>query len=66
MVLLVVYGLYGIRRSKRQNVNAITTLNLPYWGLIGIGVCSGLYHATLKYHTQMCKHNYYAIDRCQC
>lgn len=28
-------------------------VNLPYWGLICVGVCSGVYHMTLKYHTQM-------------
>lgn len=28
-------------------------MNWPYWGLIGVGIFSGLYHATLKYRTQM-------------
>lgn len=38
---------------KRQNVSPLATVNLPYWGLMGIGFFSGLYHATMKYHTQM-------------
>jgi len=28
------------------------TTKLPYIGLIILGVCSGLYHALLKYHAQ--------------
>lgn len=52
---VVCYGIHGIRRYKRQNVGLFATVNLPYWGLIGVGTFSSLYHSTLKYHTQMCK-----------
>lgn len=31
----------------------ISTLAFPYWGLIGVGVLSAWFHATLKYHSQM-------------
>lgn len=50
---LVGYGLLGVYRHKRQSVSPLTTVNLPYWGLTGIGIFSGLYHSTMKYHTQM-------------
>ena len=50
---LVGYAIHGIRRYKRQDVGMFSPVNLPYWGLIGIGVFSAIYHATLKYHTQM-------------
>ena len=49
----IAYGYHGIRRFKRENVTAVSTVNLPYWGLICVGIFSGLYHASLKYHTQM-------------
>ncbi|SMR44974.1 unnamed protein product [Zymoseptoria tritici ST99CH_3D1] len=47
------YGLQGVYRHKRQSVGPLATVTLPYWGLMGIGIFSGLYHATMKYHTQM-------------
>ena len=31
----------------------LSTLAFPYWGLIGVGLLSAWYHATLKYHSQM-------------
>ncbi len=46
------YGIYGIRRSQRQNVGPFSAVNLPYFALIGVGFFSGLYHMTLKYQTQ--------------
>ena len=50
----VLYGIHGIQRYKRQDVGVFSTPNLSYWALIGVGLFSGLYHTTLKYHTQMC------------
>lgn len=50
--ILVIYGIYGLY-SLRSKPNA-TARSIPYWGLIGVGVCSAAYHMTLKYHTQMC------------
>lgn len=49
---LVVYGIYGLW-TLRQKPHARSRA-IPYCGLIGVGVCSGGYHMTLKYHTQMC------------
>lgn len=53
MPVTVGYGIYGISRYKRQDVGIFSAPNLSYWALIGVGIFSGLYHATLKYHTQM-------------
>lgn len=39
-------------RSKQDGA-LFSTLTFPYWGLIGVGLLSGWYHATLKYHSQM-------------
>jgi dihydroceramidase len=50
----VIYGLYGLRRvSSKPDGGLISTLAFPYWGLIGVGVLSAWFHATLKYHSQM-------------
>jgi dihydroceramidase len=61
-VRTVGYGLLGVYRHKRQNVGPFSVVNLPYWGLMGIGICSGLYHATMKYHTQMGLSNYIVLS----
>ncbi|CAI6073397.1 unnamed protein product [Clonostachys chloroleuca] len=50
-ITFILYGLYGLLYT-RQRKNARSPV-LLYYGLIGIGVCSGGYHMTLKYHTQM-------------
>ncbi|KAK3699210.1 hypothetical protein LTR37_016571 [Vermiconidia calcicola] len=47
------YGYLGIQRVKRQDISPFAAVNLPYWGLIGVGIFSTIYHSTLKYHTQM-------------
>ncbi|PWY80568.1 alkaline ceramidase family protein [Aspergillus heteromorphus CBS 117.55] len=48
----VLYAIYGIRSLQRKpNAKAFRTV--PYWGLMGVGICSGIYHMSLKYHTQM-------------
>ncbi|KAI5363266.1 putative alkaline ceramidase [Septoria linicola] len=49
----VAYGIHGIRRSKRHDIGIFSITNSSYFALIGVGVFSGLYHTTLKYHTQM-------------
>ncbi|KAF2794410.1 alkaline phytoceramidase [Melanomma pulvis-pyrius CBS 109.77] len=50
----VIYGAHGIRRVRtRKDGGLFSTLAVPYWGLIGVGVLSGWFHATLKYHSQM-------------
>jgi len=49
----IAYGIHGIRRFKRHDVGIFSSPNISYWGLIGVGIFSGLYHTTLKYHTQM-------------
>jgi dihydroceramidase len=50
----VIYGIHGLRRVYRKPTGGlISTLAFPYWGLIGVGVLSAWFHATLKYHSQM-------------
>ncbi|OJJ32502.1 hypothetical protein ASPWEDRAFT_175783 [Aspergillus wentii DTO 134E9] len=48
----ILYALYGIHRL-RQKANSNILRALPYWGLMGVGICSGIFHTSLKYHTQM-------------
>jgi hypothetical protein len=55
-VSAVVYGVYGLRRVQSQKDGGLwSTLAFPYWGLIGVGLLSMWFHATLKYHSQMGK-----------
>lgn len=50
----VIYGLHGLRRVQpRKDGGLWSTLAFPYWGLIGVGLLSMWFHATLKYHSQM-------------
>jgi dihydroceramidase len=50
----VIYGTHGLRRVQpRKDGGLFSTLAFPYWGLIGVGVLSAWFHATLKYHSQM-------------
>ncbi|KAF2463199.1 alkaline ceramidase-like protein [Lindgomyces ingoldianus] len=50
----IIYGIHGIRRVQpREDGGLFSTLAFPYWGLVGVGILSGYYHATLKYHSQM-------------
>ena len=50
----VIYGIHGLRRvGPRLDGGLFSTLALPYWGLIGVGVLSAWFHATLNYHSQM-------------
>ncbi|KAL3456578.1 ceramidase [Aspergillus heterothallicus] len=46
------FGLYGLAQLRRRQQASLGRC-IPYLGLIGVGVCSGGYHMTLKYHTQM-------------
>ncbi|KAF1972905.1 alkaline ceramidase-like protein [Bimuria novae-zelandiae CBS 107.79] len=50
----VIYGINGLRRvGPRKDGGLFSTLAFPYWGLIGVGVLSAWFHATLNYHSQM-------------
>ncbi|KAI8686689.1 hypothetical protein NCS56_00329500 [Fusarium sp. Ph1] len=49
----VAYGLYGLFSCPQFPTGSRLFL---YCGLMGVGICSGGYHMTLKYHTQMCMH----------
>lgn len=52
----VIYGIHGLRRvGPRKDGGLFSTLAFPYWGLIGVGVLSAWFHATLNYHSQMGK-----------
>ena len=53
---VVIYGIYGLRRVQPHKDGGLwSTLAFPYWGLIGVGLLSMWFHATLKYHSQMGK-----------
>ncbi|PLB54693.1 alkaline phytoceramidase [Aspergillus steynii IBT 23096] len=47
----VIYGIYGLLQLHRNGRTG--SRSITYCGLIGVGICSGGYHMTLKYHTQM-------------
>ncbi|KAF2182198.1 alkaline ceramidase family protein [Zopfia rhizophila CBS 207.26] len=50
----IIYGAHGLRRVQpREDGGLFSTLAFPYWGLIAVGMLSGYFHATLKYHSQM-------------
>ncbi|KAL3481745.1 alkaline ceramidase family protein [Aspergillus californicus] len=51
-LVYVIYGIYGIRKLQ-QKPNADVFRYIPYYGLIAVGICSAVFHITLKYHTQM-------------
>lgn len=52
----MIYGVHGLRRVQpRKDGGLWSTLAFPYWGLIGVGLLSMWFHATLKYHSQMGK-----------
>ncbi|EAT85471.2 hypothetical protein SNOG_06820 [Parastagonospora nodorum SN15] len=53
-ITYVIYGTRGLLRTCRaNNTSLLSPLTFPYWGLIGVGLLSALFHATLKFHTQM-------------
>ncbi|OOF90627.1 hypothetical protein ASPCADRAFT_211932 [Aspergillus carbonarius ITEM 5010] len=47
----ILYGLYGLHHLHKRHQSG--PRSIPYFGLIGVGICSAGYHMTLKYHTQM-------------
>ncbi|KAM6532773.1 hypothetical protein FALCPG4_005824 [Fusarium falciforme] len=49
-LVYVAYGLYGLLSYSQFPAGSRLFL---YCGLMGVGICSGGYHMTLKYHTQM-------------
>lgn len=49
--IYICYGIYGLIQLRQKPQAAFRSIS--YIGLIGVGVCSGGYHMTLKYHTQM-------------
>ncbi|GFF35854.1 alkaline ceramidase YPC1 [Aspergillus udagawae] len=51
-LIYIVYGIYGLARLYQKR-HATLSRSIPYFGLMGVGVCSAGYHMTLKYHTQM-------------
>ncbi|KAI9374131.1 ceramidase [Aspergillus egyptiacus] len=51
-LIYCVFGLYGLNQLRKKGAASLSR-SIPYYGLIGVGVCSGGYHMTLKYHTQM-------------
>ncbi|KAJ5883004.1 alkaline ceramidase family protein [Penicillium subrubescens] len=48
----VLYAIYGLRQLRRKS-NVDFFRALPYWGLMAVGICSGIFHTSLHYHTQM-------------
>ena len=53
-MLPVIYGAIGlVRIQPRKDGGLLSTHAFPYWGLIGVGILSAWFHATLKYHSQM-------------
>ncbi|OCL10506.1 alkaline ceramidase family protein [Glonium stellatum] len=49
----ILYGFYGLRRLRGTSNGLFSFLAFSYWGLVAVGVCSGYFHGTLKYHSQM-------------
>jgi hypothetical protein len=54
-LIFIIYGIYGLMKLYQKR-HATLSRSIPYFGLMGVGACSGGYHMTLKYHTQMCMH----------
>ncbi|KAL2796588.1 alkaline ceramidase family protein [Aspergillus keveii] len=51
-LVYIIYAIRGLRNLyKKPEVDTLRTL--PYWGLMAVGLCSGAFHMSLKYHTQM-------------
>lgn len=52
LVLLVFYACYGVRANWGRK-NALLR-DLPYFGILCVGLGSIIFHASLKYYTQWC------------
>ncbi|KAL3487391.1 alkaline ceramidase family protein [Aspergillus germanicus] len=51
-LVYIIYAIHGLRNLYRKpEVDTLRTL--PYWGLMAVGLCSGAFHMSMKYHTQM-------------
>ncbi|RAK75914.1 ceramidase [Aspergillus fijiensis CBS 313.89] len=51
-LIYILYGIYGLSQL-RSKPSASFARAIPWFGLMGVGICSAGYHMTLKYHTQM-------------
>lgn len=49
----VAYAVYGMRMNSGKKDTFLR--NLPYLGIMAVGVGSIIFHVTLKYYTQWCK-----------
>jgi dihydroceramidase len=49
---IVLYAIHGIRKNSGRKDAFLR--NLPYIGIMGVGVGSFIFHATLKNYTQWC------------
>lgn len=52
---LVIYGIYGIKANWGRKDAVLR--DLPYLGLMSVGIGSTIFHASLKYYTQWCMHH---------
>ncbi|KAF7585710.1 hypothetical protein BBP40_010247 [Aspergillus hancockii] len=48
----IFYGAYGIRKLRQKSYTDAFRA-VPYWGLVAVGICSAVFHVSMKYHTQM-------------
>ncbi|PYI23931.1 alkaline ceramidase family protein [Aspergillus violaceofuscus CBS 115571] len=51
-VTYILYALHGLRHLPHHPTPSFSR-RIPYYGLIGVGLCSAGFHMSLKYHTQM-------------
>ncbi|RAL10184.1 ceramidase [Aspergillus homomorphus CBS 101889] len=51
-LIYVLYAIHGLVHLPR-NPSPSLSRRIPYYGLIGVGICSAGFHMSLKYHTQM-------------
>ncbi|PYH43079.1 ceramidase [Aspergillus saccharolyticus JOP 1030-1] len=51
-LIYILYGIYGLNKLRQKPISSLARA-IPWFGLMGVGVCSAGYHMTLKYHTQM-------------
>ncbi|RAL16178.1 ceramidase [Aspergillus homomorphus CBS 101889] len=51
-LIYILYGIYGLIQLRQKPAPSFARA-IPWFGLMGVGLCSAGYHMTLKYHTQM-------------